>query len=207
MPNWCNNNLELQGPIEKLEEISKVIKDGKGLFNHILPIPTELADTQSPARDETEEQKETNKRLQEKHGFDNWYDWRVDHWGTKWDVDGEDSFYQNEIKNVNGKKTLCLAFDTAWAPPIGIYEELLRQDWAEIRAYYFEGGCDFAGLWLDGNDDCITVSDHEDRFFEADPLGKELDDYYNIIEHREEYRAEEEADKKNEELKKAAANA
>ena len=95
MPNWCNNNLILSGNLKELEKVQKDIEKGD-FFNSILPIPTELADTQSPARDETQEQKDKNKALEEKHGCDNWYDWRVNNWGTKWDIDA-DSFYQNEI--------------------------------------------------------------------------------------------------------------
>ena len=203
MPNWCNNNIQIEGPLNKLEELSKACEDG--LFNHILPIPKELEGTQSPARDED---KKKNKALKEKYGYDNWYDWNVNNWGTKWDCSTEDSFYQNEIKKgkTDFHGVLHLAFDTAWAPPIGVYEELVDKDFG-VNAYYFEPGCDFAGHWYDGNDECITLSDHEDNYFEKNDLGRALDDFYNIIENREMYREEEEADKKNEELKKEAADA
>ena len=66
MPNWCNNNLILSGNLKELEKVQKDIEKGD-FFNSILPIPTELADTQSPARDETQEQKDKNKALEEKY--------------------------------------------------------------------------------------------------------------------------------------------
>jgi len=189
MPNWCNNNVEITGPKNKLEELSKACENG--LFNHILPIPEELSGTTSPARDED---KAKNKILREKYGYDNWYDWKVNAWGTKWDVDGEDSFLQNEIKDgdTDFHGRLCLAFDTAWAPPVGIYEELIKQDFG-VKAFYYEPGMDFAGLWQDGNDDCIQVHDHKhDDTFWNDGLGAKLDDNFNICEEMAQYDEEEE---------------
>ncbi len=202
MPNWCNNNLELTGNLKELKEIQKSIKAGD-FFNSILPIPTELADTQSPARDETQEQKDKNKALKEKLGCDNWYDWRVNNWGTKWDIDA-DSFHQNEIVKVTDNTgKLILAFDTAWSPPEGIYNAIVDQEILGVNAYYYEPGCDFAGHYYNGHDDCITISDCDDDYFEMSDLGRSLDGYYNILEDRAMWREEEEADKKNEELKKA----
>ena len=202
MPNWCNNNLILSGNLKELEKVQKDIEKGD-FFNSILPIPTELADTQSPARDETQEQKDKNKALKEKLGCDNWYDWRVNNWGTKWDIDA-DSFYQNEIvKITDNTGKLLLAFDTAWAPPEGIYNAIVDQEILGVNAYYYEPGCDFAGHYYNGHDDCITISDCDDDYFEMSDLGRALDGYYNILEDRAMWREEEEADKKNEELKKA----
>ena len=202
MPNWCNNNLILSGNLKELEKVQKDIEKGD-FFNSILPIPTEVADTQSPARDETQEQKDKNKALEEKHGCDNWYDWRVNNWGTKWDIDA-DSFYQNEIvKITDNTGKLRLAFDSDWAPPEAIYNAIVEQEILGVNAYYYEPGCDFAGHYYNGHDDCITISDCDDDYFEMNDLGRSLDGYYNILESREMWREEEEADKKNEELKKS----
>ena len=202
MPNWCSNTLEIKGPTKKLEEFSKTIKDGEGFFNTILPLPKQLEETTSPTP------KDSNQPLID--GASNWYDWRVNNWGTKWDVDGEDSFYTNELKDFDTledgteRSVLTLAFDTAWSPPEGIFEELSRQGFG-IKAYYYEPGMDFAGRWEDGDDEGIQVHDykHDDKFW-TEGLGKELDEEFNICEEMAQYdEDEEEADKKNEELKKA----
>jgi hypothetical protein len=202
MPNWCSNTLEIKGPTKKLEEFSKTIKDGEGFFNTILPLPKQLEETTSPTP------KDSNQPLID--GANNWYDWRVNNWGTKWDVDGEDSFYTNELKDFDTledgteRSVLTLAFDTAWSPPEGIFEELSRQGFG-IKAYYYEPGMDFAGRWEDGDDEGIQVHDykHDDKFW-TEGLGKELDEEFNICEEMAQYdEDEEEADKKNEELKKA----
>ena len=194
MPNLCNNNLELTGNLKELKEIQKSIKAGD-FFNSILPIPKDLEGTQSPARDED---KEKNKILKLEHGADNWYDWRVNNWGTKWDIDA-DSFYQNElVKVTDNTGKLNLAFDTAWSPPEGIYNAIVDQEKLGVNAYYYEPGCDFAGHYYDGHDDCISPSEQDDNYFEKSDLGMALDGYYGILESRDMYRDEEEADKKKE---------
>ena len=53
---------------------------------------------------------------------DNWYWSRVEAWGTKWDA---------SIIDVNwvSDTDVCLTFDTAWGPPIGVYEAAVEQGW------------------------------------------------------------------------------
>ena len=145
MPNWCENKVTVTGKPAQVKHfyhanhafVGGTRLDGEEWgelrefsFHGILPTP----------------------KSYEKNG--KWYDWNIKNWGTKWDCSGEDSFYQNEIKDgdtdFHGK--LCLAFDTAWAPPVGIYEELVDKDFG-VNAYYFEPGMDYAGHWYDGNDE------------------------------------------------------
>jgi len=58
----------------------------------------------------------------------NWYNWNICNWGTKWDIakaDNEeysDTLLQNEIET-----TLAYRFDTAWSPPAPALAELSRQ--------------------------------------------------------------------------------
>mgnify|MGYP001586100961 FL=1 len=202
MPNWCSNTLEIKGPTKKLEEFSKTIKDGEGFFNTILPLPKQLEETTSPTP------KDSNQPVID--GASNWYDWRVNNWGTKWDVDGEDSFYTNELKDLDSLEAkscshktgtkcslLTLAFDTAWSPPEGIFEELSRQGF-RVKAYYYEPGMDFAGRWEDGDDEGIQVHDykHDDKFW-TEGLGKELDEEFNICEEMAQYDEDEEEIEEN----------
>lgn len=71
------------------------------------------------------------------------YENSVNNWGTKWDVEPLDVDYDGE--------TLSASFDSAWAPPIALYEYLKEQGF-EISANYYEPGMDFAGEWTDGED-------------------------------------------------------
>ena len=48
-----------------------------------------------------------------------WYDWRLEKWGTKWDVPKDDI----EITEINNG-SIVIGFDTAWSPPIAIYKKL-----------------------------------------------------------------------------------
>lgn len=52
--------------------------------------------------------------LKEKYGFDNWYDWRCAHWGTKWNA--SETSYDEENHTVR--------FDTAWSIPYPIIAKI-----------------------------------------------------------------------------------
>jgi hypothetical protein len=77
---------------------------------------------------------------------DNWYDWNISNWGTKWDASIIDWCRDSENE-------LTIYCDTAWSPPITLYEYLTEEGW-EVDAYYHESGMGFVGKWnSDGGDD------------------------------------------------------
>lgn len=53
-----------------------------------------------------------------KYGYCNWYDWSIDNWGTKWNVDDSCNVEYNKEK-----QEFTITFDTAWSCPSGILEE------------------------------------------------------------------------------------
>ena len=58
----------------------------------------------------------------------NWYDWNVRNWGTKWDVAVENSDEYPETQILDeGELFINYKFDTAWAPPIPAIEKLSKQ--------------------------------------------------------------------------------
>ena len=132
--------------------------------------------------------------------FDNWYDWRVENWSTKWEVCefyGADRQYLSEQNE--GESVITFGFSSAWAPPIGAYEQfLVDHEDCSLKAYYYEGGCDFMGEWDNGSDDCYAPSDYKstDDFWQ-DGVGSTLDDTFNITESMAEYEAELEAEKED----------
>ena len=188
MPNWCDNQITITGPssvIDKIEKIVKEEKDGNGLLNFFHPMPKELDGTTSPSSSAKKPQPMIE-------GFDNWYDWRCENWSTKWDV--------NEFYGVDRQgDTISFGFSSAWSPPIGAYEKFLdKNDDCSLKAYYYEGGCDFMGEWDNGVDDCYAPSDYKstDDFW-TDGIGYTLDEMFNITESMAEYEAELEAEKED----------
>ena len=185
MPNWCNNSLSLVGPTEELKKLRQAYIDGT-LFEAILPCPKKLLEQQADGSDRPE--------LVKEYGYSDWYSFATTEWGTKWDVGSEDGDMCEEIvpngndDEIGETARWSFFFDTAWSPPIGIYEKLF-EDGFGVYATYYEPGCDFAGIWDDGDDQGITISEESDTFFEDDALGRELENHYGILESREEHRA------------------
>lgn len=126
MPNWCDNTLTVHGDEDALKRFMAAVaeqpdadtahlKDPTSLsvlsFHTILPCPQELLDTMAgfPVP------KGEPERIA-KYGAKDWYDWRVAHWGTKWDVCDPRLEY--------GDDTAVYEFETAWSPPRQLVEHL-----------------------------------------------------------------------------------
>lgn len=73
-------------------------------------------------------------------------------WGAFLDEVFESSFTDDEI---------FISFTTKWQPPIELYEWLRETYGCSIKATYEESGMDFAGIWQDGEDRQIQMSDVE----------------------------------------------
>ena len=188
MPNWCNNHIEIIGPKKKVDALIKGAKAGE-FVNTLYPMPKELEDTQSTSDDEV------MKKQPVVDGHNNWYDWRVANWSTKWDVDLYDPDNLDEQEELfgpdDGDKRVAFGFDSAWSPPIGACEHYLQNNNdMSIRLTYYEPGCDFMGIWEDFDDRCYTVSEvapTSDSDFWQTEDGKHLDDYMSIVETMQQY--------------------
>ena len=191
MPNWCNNNVEISGPNKIIDQIEKIVDEKKnkkdqGLFDWMVPMPKELRETQA---DGTE-----RKDLIKKYGHSDWYSWANSEWGTKWDCANE--FYsvdrQYHKEQNEGESTIRFGFDTAWAPPLTAFETWLANNKdCSVKCIYYEPGCDFAGVWDNGDDQCIEISKSapkgsQDKFWNT-KLGKVLDDYFGIVDSMAQY--------------------
>lgn len=135
MPNYCNNVLMLNE--DSNDSILEVLKDympnGVLDFDLIRPIPDELRGTTSPTPDATDP--EVRKSLIQKYGADNWYDWCVQNWGTKWNCD----------MDCENSSDASISMDTAWSPPIPIVAQLSKLTGRDFRLLYCEEGMDFCG--------------------------------------------------------------
>ena len=67
--------------------------------------------------------------------YANWYDWRLDKWGVKWDasdvsVENETSFQDEPTENPD----LIVNFYTPWGPPSGVLQEI-TEHYPKARFY------------------------------------------------------------------------
>ena len=188
MPNYCNNNIVITGPNSVIDKIEKIANGDKGdLLQYFYPMPKELNDTVAGPEPKTKKEKLEKRRLQVEYGASNWYDWRVENWGTKWDIM---EFYNINRKEIGEDESeISLGFDTAWAPALGAYEKFIDENSnCSLKAYYYEPGCDFMGEWDNGIDSCFEVAKYglDDDFWKQG-IGSTLDDYFGITESMAQY--------------------
>ena len=192
MPNWCNNTVEVSHTDKaKMFALVEAINEGK-FCNHVIPVPEDMhivagrvGDDTNPEQIELEAKEKANL---EKHGYSTWYDFCVNEWGTKWDVDPYNPVEFDDQWDKNNKITF--GFDSAWAPPCGVYAALIDQGFA-VRAYYYESGMAFCGIYDENGDDYYEISDMSSTEV-ADAIPSVLDDMFGISECIAEYEAEEE---------------
>jgi hypothetical protein len=153
MPNWCQNEVSIFGDKKEIKKFIKYIKSDESDFdfNKIYPMPKELEETTSGSEDmKSDEQKANSKKWNIEFGADNWYDWKILHWGTKWELDPK-YVEVHELIDDEG----CYVeyrFDTAWSPPEGILSRLNEvfkfnkgEDALSIQWFYREDGIGYAG--------------------------------------------------------------
>ena len=151
MPNWCFNRLEISLHNESGKKLLEAFRDnhtdeeGKKFskpFSDLLPTPQELLETDKVLGGEPEEQAKREIKYaqnREKYGHADWYDWRLAHWGCKWDaceisIDHED------------EKTALVSFDTPWCPATELFAWYAKQNPDVIFLNeYDEEGCSFEG--------------------------------------------------------------
>jgi hypothetical protein len=127
MPNWCTNAITFyhQNP-DRIKELASLVNynssddtytidSHSNLLNYLRPLPDGVWD----------------------------YNWCVDHWGTKWEVD---------INHVELFSPNCIAFycDSAWTPPIDALGYAESQKGFNIKIAYIEPGSGILGFCEDG---------------------------------------------------------
>jgi len=157
-PNWCYNSITVKH--ENPEMIRRLGNAKNGVLQEFIPCPKELYDGVSPAPDDIAEAN------LEKYGAKDWYDWRVDNWGTKWDIEFDNVFI------TDNDTCLTSTFDSAWSPPIEAYEKLSDMGF-KIEAVYCEPGMSFAGEYTTHDGDyCIEYDFSDDNW--RDGMSDEL---------------------------------
>lgn len=135
MPNWCINVLILSHPDRAQIERAVAAFQRRELLTEFFPTPEPLLDEPEPTR-----------------GAPAWYDWRVNHWGTKWDVGGPDAEVQPEFPEP---RKVTLRFESAWSPPLNGVRHLCRKHGFTAQLYYVEWGMRYYGAF-----DSATGAEH-----------------------------------------------
>ena len=173
MPNWCNNGITLRhADPAMIERAAKALQEGTFL-QEFIPCPAELTEAVANGQ--------TNEAMVAKHGYSSWYDFNINNWGTKWDVESDNV----EIADPN---TLTAGFDSAWSPPTRAYEQLMDLGF-EVEAFYYEPGMQFVGKWADGIDEYYELGGEDSTTVRAS-IGEELDDYFAISEQMADWEEE-----------------
>ena len=149
MPNWCSNSITIQGSTETIKTLwDDAQGKDSGLLNAMVPMPEALLGTTSP--DPRPEQGNYKGPQPEIDGATNWYDWAVNNWGCKWDVDVEGLDFTD---NGDGTASIQGSFASPWGPPIEAYNKFLDDmDGCSLVADYHEPGMDFLGEYDNGTD-------------------------------------------------------
>lgn len=108
------------------------------------------------------------------------YDWSVENWGTKWEA----SIHEYWIEDGH----LYVSFDTAWSPPTSFYEKIFEMEYG-VKAFYYECGMGFAGIWEDGIDDYYEFNNMTADEI-AEELPSELDEMFAISMQQRDYEEE-----------------
>ena len=161
MPNWCNNTLTLthEDPTQ-IDRAIAAFQEGK-LCQEFHPMQPHLLEDES------------------------WYNWRVDNWGTKWDVGGET---EGRIDRIN-ENSVSISFESAWCPPIEFYQHIEENCGFAVNATWFEPGMGFAGEFYDGESQHYEWSDLEEA---RSVIPEHLEEEYGIIADMESWEEENE---------------
>ena len=150
MPNWCSCRATITGPSPVIDEIKlKLTQDDPELLNWMVPQPVF-------------------------EGDQDWYMWRVNNWGTKWDIC--DVYIDNNAE----PDSIEFSFSTAWAPPVEAFATWAIADGrVEFGLDYWEPGCGFVGEttydgeYLDTNDVDMASDPEEYKRIASDVWGYE----------------------------------
>ena len=200
MPNWCENYLILEVPTKQdadiieavlsenrqvYEDYRKDIPEGRGLpfwgeqplglLGYLMPEPDYDGGDKELANDSVH------------HTFPDWYSWRVNNWGTKWEVTIE---YWERDDNDDGSATFSFNFDSAWGPPVGVYDHVCEKEGWSLFATYIEGGMCFGGYHEEGEDNSFDLGSRDN----TDAPEWWVDDYSWYYDQQEEWQQEEDAE-------------
>lgn len=189
MPNWVYNSLTIEGSAEDISaiktQLNKPFIRQHDQWNmetkqmeltdtfYVNPIfafwniiaPTNLEDYNK--------QDDFSKPIEERLKFngDNWYDWNVRNWGTKWDVGVRDNEDYPETELVEEwSDRLIYRFNTAWSPPLPAIETLSTQYPNVEFNLSYEEETGWGGEVEFKNGECNEIESYENKCRDCDSI-------------------------------------
>ena len=157
MPNWCNNSITITGPAEKIAALwARAQSEGNALLNAMRPMPAELLEGEA------------------------WYGWRVENWGTKWDIDMQGLEFE---EFSDGTAAITGWADSAWSPPVDAFRAYSNENPdVTMELKYFEPGMAFIGVWDSEGGDAYwdRLDSLLDTTEEEDAVLFELLEYFDV---------------------------
>jgi hypothetical protein len=179
MPNDCNNTFKITGiTTNQWQQIARTFQvtdpdDQQDFLKTFYPEPdytvTPVAQTFpdiSAQHAKTEEERERILKNLPSIREDSWWDWRVQNWGTKWDVYSCCNDWKDEQPSTEFNASFC----TAWCPLSAKCMAVISKHFpgAILTNYYEEQGSDFCGVTAakDGvvRDFCGSMSEYQEPF-------------------------------------------
>ena len=105
--------------------------------------------------------KENSDSYKAKYGTDNWYDWAISNWGSKWGVYDETEWDITEIED-DGLSSAKIWYQTAWSP-VSLAWERISKNYPTLEFFHEfadEGGA-FVGNQLIQDGNIIDDNDYE----------------------------------------------
>lgn len=176
MPNWCSNTLQISGNKEQLKIFKQksIVKSGMNLdiflMDGLITMPEELAKVEDITPEEKAER-------MAKYGYDNWFDWRFENWGSRTDATDSDIIHLDD-------EGLTINFETAWSPAIPYIKQVAKM-YPDLvfDLYFMETGEWFAGRVTAHNEE---VNEQYGEPMQVDDDGNEVryddeKDMYRIL--------------------------
>jgi hypothetical protein len=151
MPNWAYNSLTVSGKVEDMDKWRVALANEHDLeprlsFNKLYPLP--------------EEEK------------NNWYNWRIQHWGTKWDIADE----EGKAPDNSSPTEYFYDFETAWSPPLEWLSTIVK-DFPKLKFElgWYEEQMFYGGLTI--YEDRILI---RDDYYENGPFYDWAENYFGL---------------------------
>lgn len=147
MTNWCKNLVSISNDDWKvIKEIENAFERDK-LLDAFIPCPKELEELTSLKANDASVTK-----MVAKYGAEDWYLWRLDNWGTKWDTRRS-----RGTLTVVRPTQIKLDVKTAWTPPIPVFDRWVDLG-CHVRTRFCEPEMDVAGTYVDKSVNAIRLA-------------------------------------------------